>query len=350
MTAGSKIKDDKQEYQYSLPWRTPSGHEFSFYDTPDNQRLVVRHASGSHLEFKADGSVFIKAITDIHTHGSVLSTPGSEMGSTSSSDSGTMRMDADQTWEIGGKLTIKCQSLDFEVGSYAKMIAGTDFQITGNNIMTKATESISLESSKSLYFDTKEMRERIVSRRSEAGTKEKGKPGGINILNVHGNAIIQNNDPDGGITISSKGYLNLVAGQERVDITGRWTGTPSAEAVGTWTQKVFMPEKPGKLSVSTPGGDYYFESDSTAYYRYATTLVDKKYIPYGLQQQVQRGDANYHVMIGNYEEMIALDSTVTIGKDLTEIVAKNRERTVGKDEDVNIAGIQTIKAAKIFLN
>ena len=99
MPAGAKINDDKQEYQYSLPFVTPSGHELTFYDTPDNQRLVVKHTSGSHLEFKADGSIFLKAVTDIHTHGSVVSTSG---GEDKSSDSGTQRQDADQTWEVQG--------------------------------------------------------------------------------------------------------------------------------------------------------------------------------------------------------------------------------------------------------
>ena len=61
MSAGSKIKDDKQEYQYTIPWVTPGGHEFTFYDTPENERLVIKHSSGSRLEFKADGSVFLTA-------------------------------------------------------------------------------------------------------------------------------------------------------------------------------------------------------------------------------------------------------------------------------------------------
>ena len=73
MAAGAKVQDERQEYQYSYPFITPSGHEFSFYDTPDNQRLVVKHSSGSHIEFKADGSVFIKAVGDLHQHSSVLS-------------------------------------------------------------------------------------------------------------------------------------------------------------------------------------------------------------------------------------------------------------------------------------
>ena len=73
MSAGSKIKDDKQEYQYTIPWVTPGGHEFTFYDTPENERLVIKHASGSRLEFKADGSVFLTSVKDMHTHASILS-------------------------------------------------------------------------------------------------------------------------------------------------------------------------------------------------------------------------------------------------------------------------------------
>ncbi len=80
MPAGSKITDDAQEFQFSLPFISPSGHEFSFYDTPDNQRLVIRHTSGSHMEFKADGSVFIKAVKDLHTHSSVASSQSAMAG------------------------------------------------------------------------------------------------------------------------------------------------------------------------------------------------------------------------------------------------------------------------------
>ena len=44
-TAGTKVQDtEKQEYQYSMPWVTPSGHEFTFYDTPDNERLLIKHS------------------------------------------------------------------------------------------------------------------------------------------------------------------------------------------------------------------------------------------------------------------------------------------------------------------
>eukprot|EP00919_Chromeraceae_sp_WS-2016_P043617 GHVR01104204.1.p1 GENE.GHVR01104204.1~~GHVR01104204.1.p1 ORF type:complete len:348 (-),score=42.24 GHVR01104204.1:153-1196(-) len=346
--AGSKITDDGQEYQYSFPFTTPSGHELSFYDTPKNQRLVISHASGSHIEFKADGTVFIKGVKDIHTHGSVAS---SVSDSESGSDAGTTRFDADQVWDIGGKLKIKCTDLDFEIGGTGRIVSGTDLVVTANNLIQRASESISLESTKSVYLDTKEFRERVVSRRSEVGTMENGEQGGINILNVYGNAVIRNDDPTGGITISSKGYLNLVAGQERVDLTGMWTDTPSEEAVGTWTQKVFAPEEDtGPLNVSTPGGDYYFESDATAHYRYGSTGPDQKYEPYSYQVEVQTGDSNFNTMVGNYDHRVALDQNSTVGQNLVEDVGMKRTRTVGADEDIDIQGIQTTKAAKIFLN
>ena len=217
-------------------------------------------------------------------------------------------------------------------------------------MINKATESISLEGQKSIYVDTKEVRERYVSRKQEAGTFEDGAQGGINVMNVYGNTIIQNDDPTGGITISSKGYLNLVSGKERVDLVGKWTDRPSTEAIGTWTQKVFQPEEAGALDVSVPGGDFYFESESSAYYGYATMVVDPKYLPYGLQEVVSSGDANFDVQRGNYVGRVALDSSDRIGANRFEDVGEKRTRTVGGEENVDIQGIQTVKAAKIFLN
>ena len=99
MTAGSKIKDDKQEYQYSLPFVTPSGHEMTFYDTPENERLVIKHTSGSRIEFKADGSCFVKIMKDMHVHGSILS---SQKGEAKPADSSTFRFDTDVDVQVGG--------------------------------------------------------------------------------------------------------------------------------------------------------------------------------------------------------------------------------------------------------
>lgn len=295
MPAGSKTSDDEQEYQFSHPFITAAGHEFSFYDTPGNERLVIRHTSGSHIEFKADGSVFIKAVKDIHTHSGVLS---SDSNSEKGSDTNTLRTNNDYAMEIGGKLTIKCSELDLEVSGTGRVISGTDLIVSANNLIQKSTESISIEGTKSIYLDTKEIRERVVSRVSEIGTMEDGKSGGVNVLNVSGNTIIHNDDVNGGITISSKGYLNMVCGQERVDITGRWTDKPSLEARATFTNKIYPPTKRNLLDVSTTPGDYYM--------------------------------------------YIATNSTTNI-----QLTSNN---FVGLNEFTNIFGIHTLRAAKVFIN
>lgn len=302
MPAGSKVKDTKQEYQFSQPFITPSGHEISVYDTPENARVVIKHTSGSHIEFKDDGTVYLKAVGDIHTHSGVIS---SQQDSEKGSDTSTLRVDTDYAIQVGGKLHIKCSELNFEIGSTGRIIAGTDLITSANNIINKATESISLEGSKSIYMDTKEMRDRIVSRRSEVGTMEDGSKGGINVMNVYGNTIIQNDDPNGGITISSKGYLNLVCGQERVDITGMWTDRPSLHSQATFTNMVFSP---------------------------TTSPLDKSLLP------------------GDYYEYIQTTKDVVIISDEKQFVGGVRDRQVGGAETVNIGGIQVVKAAKIFLN
>jgi hypothetical protein len=304
-----KIKDERQEYQFTGGFTTPSGHSFEYYDTPDNERLVLRHSSGSHLEFKADGSIIIKSLKDIHTQGSILST-GS--GDEQSADTTTTRYDTDHTLEVGGTLNIKCSNLNIETGGKTAMFSGTDFEIKANNIMERATEGISVEASKSIYLDTNEFKQRSVTTRQETGNKEDGTPGGLNVLNVHGNAVIQNNDPLGGITISSKGYLNLVCGAERVDVTGFWVPTPSALGMATYTHYV-LPGV-GVMNKSKTPGD-------------SMTIVST-----------------------NNTEVVGLADTKTVGTHLTETVGLNRVRNVGLNEVVNIGGLQATFAKKIFLN
>ena len=324
MAAGSKIQDEKQEYQYSYPFITPSGHEFSFYDTPDNQRLVVKHSSGSHIEFKADGSVFIKAVGDLHQHSSVLS---SQSAAAAGADNTTLRYDADLTIEVAGRLRFKCAEYDMEAGKTAYQKAGTDFITSGNNVTTKATESISLEGTKSIYMDTKEMRERVVSRQTEAGTQEDSGTGGVNIMKVHGNTIIQNDDVNGGITIASAGYLNLVSGKERIDVVGKFTTSPSTQGRATFTQRVFAPQPAGALDVSGQPGDYYFESSAGSYYRYGSQVGASTQNPScGLTQLIQTGDMLQRVEVGD------------------------RTRWVTGNETVSITGNQTVVAQMIFLN
>ena len=179
------------------------------------------------------------------------------------------------------------------------------------------------------------MRERVQSRQTETGTAGSSQsPGGVNVMRVHGNTIIDNQDPNGGITISSAGYLNLVAGAERVDVVGKYTTTPSTMALGTFTQRIFP--SVGALDVSTSKGDYIFQSAAGAHYTYSMLTPGSSLSKTdGLSENVVLGNDTKTVLVGNKVE------TVTVG---------NRVRTVGLNETVTIAGIQKVTATKIFLN
>ena len=112
--------------------------------------------------------------------------------------------------------------------------------------------------------------------------------------------------------------------------------------MGTWTQKVKRPLSPSPINVSQPGGDFYFMSESSAAYSYAQQMIDPKYVPYGYTEEIVMGDFNSNVLIGNREDSTTLK--------YTQFVGVNRIRNVGGTEVVNITGIQTVKANKIFLN
>ena len=353
--AGSQIEDTKQEYQFSVPWVSPSGHQISLYDTPGNQRLVVKHTSGSHMEFKTDGSVFLKAVKDMHIHGSVMSEAAAGAGGNagaSGSDATTLRYDADFNIEVGGTLRIKATKMEVDVGETTKMISGTDMILTANNIQEKATENISLESTKSVYVDTKEYRERSVSHKTEEGTMESGGAGGgINEMNVKGLFVINNTDPNGSITIKSAGYMNLVCGQERVDVVGQYLPNPSSLGIGTFTTIVKVPTPPAPLNKSILG-DYIFASQGGASYTYALTNPASTVAPgFGLSQIVTTGNMQTTVALGNQLNTVAVGARVqTIAASLTEVVNGPRTRTVVGVENVAIAGIQKITAAQIYLN
>lgn len=355
----TKVEDTKQEYALSMmgpSYVSPSGNAFEFHETEDNERLVIKHASGSHMEFKADGSIIIKSLGDMVVHDGVVSNQaGGFDGTVKGADSKQVRTNVDYTWEVGGRLRIKCQQLDLEVGNTALIKAGRDIKVEANNIVQKAGEQISMEATKSIYMDAKEKKERFTTTRMETGTEEYpgglseaggATPiGGMNVINVTGNTIIENSDPSGGITISSAGYLNLVCGQERVDITGKWgpmsTGKAPAFMPGkiakpfssTFTNLVFDPMKgvpDPKMQYNAPpgtGGSYFHMSENSSVYQYALT---------GFTAPMAKGNGHLvNVMLGNKTE---------------NVMTGNRFRNVTLNEFVNITGIQMIRAKLIFLN
>lgn len=322
--AGSKIKKDRVEYQYSYPWVFPDGSQFSVYSTPNNETLVIQHSSGSHIEFKSDGSVFLHSMKDFHVHQSAA---GSLSSDSNRSDNSTSRTEVDQTIEIKGKLRIKCDEFDLEINKTGRIYSGTDLFVQSNNLIAKSTEAITLEPKKTLHIDTKEVRQRYVSQVTENATKEDGggTGGARNTMNVSGNFTIRNDDPNGSISLYSKGYINIVSGMERVDIIGDYTDTPSQQAKATFTTIVKNPTQGGKGQVGN--GDLYEE-------------VANKVI---IKHTQEGGDYTHEITTGNMTEKI-------LQKDYSQEVAGNRTRQVSKDETINISGIQRVNAKKIFLN
>ncbi len=328
--AGSKIKKDKVEYQFSFPQVFPDGSQFSVYTTPKNEAMIIQHSSGSHIEFKSDGSIFIQSVKDLHLHEGT----GSLVNSNEfRADNSTNRTDSDKVIEVKGKLKIKCDELDFEISKSGRIFSGTDLIVQSNNTIVKSTEAISIEPRKTLHIDTKEIRQRYLSQLTENATFEdevsgnsskgvnkqqtKTVGGARNTLNVSGNFTIRNDDPNGSISIYSKGYINLVAGMERVDVTGLYTETPSVLAKATYTNIVKPPAAGGKGQVGN--GNYYEE---------ITTDVI-------LNHSLAGGGYIHNIVNGNFTQ---------------NIVNGSRLRNVSGSENVNIKGVQQINAALIFLN
>ena len=216
--SGAKLADTGQEYQYTLPLiKTPSGHEIFAGDTPGNRRLQIKHSSGSQILFTEDGSIVIIAKKDIQIRSG---------GDVASSEVAAINIDTDCFMNVNGKFHLRAKEIQMESDSNFAIQTSSDFSVKGNNVVNKATEQLSLEATKSLYVDAKELKERVVSRQSEIGSAEGiagtgiEPSGGYNEINVMGNTVIKNNDPKGGVTIQSAGYLNFICGAERIDVTG----------------------------------------------------------------------------------------------------------------------------------
>ena len=250
--------DDKQEYQHTFPQVWPDGTEFTVYTTPDNRRTILKHSSGSHIEFKNDGTVVIKAVKDLHINSSVNS---SAVGDGNSDASATIwDCESDFNLNVTGKLNITCKELNIQAKDTAKANTSGDFILDANNIIEKATEQISMEGTKSVYLSTGEFRENVVTRSSEIGTLLGGNVGGQSTMKVNGHFVIENQDPKGGITIKSAGYTNILTAAERIDLTGN-PGValpvfdPTLFGVATYTH--IVSPYPGPTPKGIPGSVFF---------------------------------------------------------------------------------------------
>ena len=259
-----KVKDDegKQKYAFSFPIVWPDGSEISVYSSEDNRRMLFKHSSGSHIEFKEDGSIIVKAIKDLAIDCGVVTDSVAEGGGQSSSMS-VINCDSDLTLSVKGALKIEAKTIDIMGDESFKMNTAGDFITDGNNNIIKSKEQVSIESPKSVYVSTNELRENITARTTEAGSSTSQKMqglGGNNVTRVHGHHVIENTDPKGGITIKSAGYMNIVTAAERIDVTGdpnavkaSYDPTPLGKATYTHIVRPY----PGPTPKGIPGSSYF---------------------------------------------------------------------------------------------
>ena len=267
-----QIKDEKQEYQYSQGFTTPAGHQFHYYDTKENERLVMTHASGSHIEFKADGSIFIKSLKDLHLHSSVVSAASDgQSGASKGSELTSHQIGTDYTIDVQGTLKLKARSIQIEGHDTIHMLAGTDLEMKASNTWVRGKEQVAIEGTASIRMDTDECTQAFRTLRQDIGTEkgEDGKKGGLYKISNHGTFIIEQTDETAAMTLRSKGYMNLVCGQERTDWIGKYEEKPhkSATKKATWYQHVYEPEKLDEnANCKEKPGSYYFESDAGTTY------------------------------------------------------------------------------------
>ena len=317
-----QIKDDKQEYQYSGGFVTPSGHHFNWYDTPENERMTITHASGSHVEFKADGSVFIKSLKDLHTHSSVVSSAtDGQAGSSKGSELTSHQIGTDYTIECLGNLKIKAKSIQIESGDTIHMLAGTDLEMKASNTWVRAKEQVTVEGTQSIRMDSNECTQAYRTCRVDLGTEkgEDGPKGGMMKISNHGTFIIEQTDETAGMQLRSKGYMNIVAGQERTDYVGKYEEEPhkNASKKATWYQHVFEPEQLDEnANCKQKPGSYYFESDAgTTYMLGQKTKGSCENPEHGRYIEIKKGDDELIIMDG--------DKDLTMNKgDYTEDLKK----------------------------
>ena len=335
-----QITDEKQEYQYSGGFTTPSGHHFNWYDTKENERMTITHSSGSHIEFKADGSVFIKSLKDLHTHSSVVSSASDgQAGASKGSELTSHQIGTDYTIDVQGALKIKARSIQIEGHDTVHVLAGTDLEMKASNTWVRGKEQVAIEGTQSIRMDSNECTQAFRTLRQDIGTEkgEDGPKGGLHKITNHGTFIIEQSDETAAMTIRSKGYLNLVCGQERTDWVGKYEEYPhkSATKKATWYQHVYKPEKLDEnANCKQKPGSYYFESDAgTTYMLGQKTKGSCENPEHGRYIEIKQGD----------DELIIMDGD----KQLTMLKGKYTEDLMDGGHEENIMkGNKTLMIAK----
>ena len=113
----------RSQFPYSQVWETAGGHIIELDDTKQNERILIKHATGAGIEIKPDGTVFISSVNDVH-----LSTKNDLHAV----------VEGNANWTYNGDLSVKVAGdYNLEAGNYTRVIASDELvDIGGANRTT----------------------------------------------------------------------------------------------------------------------------------------------------------------------------------------------------------------------
>jgi hypothetical protein len=113
----------RSRYPYNQVWETAGGHVIELDDTRQNERILIKHATGAGIEIKPDGTVFISSVNDVH-----LSTKNDLHAV----------VEGNANWTYNGDLNVRVSGdYNLEAGNYTRVIASDELvDIGGANRTT----------------------------------------------------------------------------------------------------------------------------------------------------------------------------------------------------------------------
>ena len=115
--------EGRSRYPYNQVWETAGGHIIELDDTRQNERILIKHATGAGIEIKPDGTVFISSVNDVH-----LSTKNDLHAV----------VEGNANWTYNGDLNVRVAGdYNLEAGNYIRSIASDELaDIGGANRIT----------------------------------------------------------------------------------------------------------------------------------------------------------------------------------------------------------------------
>ena len=128
------VQGTDNEYGQFQEFVTPAGHSVEYNDTPGSERIMIRHASGTGINFGPDGSIIIsgKRRNDAVAENYVLSVSG--QGELTFGGNLTIKCEGDFNLDVGGTFNVNAAKYTQTVtGPSAVEVYGDDERIVSGN-------------------------------------------------------------------------------------------------------------------------------------------------------------------------------------------------------------------------